>query len=487
MASPPDPTTAAAPTGGALGNSLGDSAFEPSALDRALERSTRLSLTLGTAGWRLLALVMLAALCGLLLLTRAVSLAPHLPGDWTPIGDGLLLRAAGGPLLSAHEGQTLRRLHAPAGGTALQADPLWLQPSTRWQTDDERRAAQQSAQQALTQALGQGVVELHFTQEGAAGTAVVLTPTGRGWVGLGAAYYVLLLAALGLLVLAALTMLAQPQRHNALFALLCGLQALHLVLVALQTLPGLGKPAVLLQWDGPLRALLDLATAATLVQVSALHPRPLPAAAMVAAAAWALAGLAALALWQGLPGADWWWLQATLLLATGLALWLIHRSARGEANPYTALLRRLLALALAGGTLLCALLWWASPVQQGLAQARAVSTLWPLLLAGLLTGLLARLAILRLTGLLLGVALGSGLVFAGLWLLALLIRLSRIARVGRGVLVGLCWVSRVLGVVGRLRVAGVLSGLTHGLGKLLGGLLGALGSSVFALLLFDGA
>lgn len=383
MASPPDPATAAAPPGAAFGDSLGDSAFEPSALDRALERSTRLSLTLGNLGWRRLALLLVAALCGLLLLTRAVSLAPHLPGDWAPADDRLLLRAAGGSPLSAHEGQTLQRLHAPAGGTTLQADTLWLQPSTRWQTNDERRAAQQSAQQALTQALSQGAVELHFSPTGAAATAVALSPTGRGWVGMGAAYYALLLAALGLLVLAALTLLAQPQRHNALFALLCGLQALHLVLVALQTLPGLGKPAALLYWDGPLRVWLDLATAATLVQVIALHPRRLPTAPLVAAAAWALAGLAALALWRGLPGADWWWLQATLLLATGLAWWLIHRSARVEPNPYTALLRRLVAVALAGGALLSALLWW-TPLPQSLAQARAVSTLWPLLLAGLL-------------------------------------------------------------------------------------------------------
>ncbi len=368
-----------------------DSAFETSALDRALERSTRLSLKLSQAGWRvqLLALLLLALACTALLLARALAHSPHLGGDWTATPAGLVLHASHDPALAPYLGARLS--HISLAGVDIPADSLWLHPSTRWQHDAALRARQSTAQRALSQTLAQaaapsaGALQLHFaarTQAAAAGVAVV-TASPRGWAGLGAGFYVLMLAALGMALLAALTLLAQPQTHNVLFAVLCAAQGLHLGLVAVQALPGLGRPAVLLHWDGSLRTALDLTSVAALLHLSALHPRKLPAAPVVAALAWAgaLAGLAGL--WPGRSGPDWVVLQFGLLLGCALALGLIYRAGRAEPNPYTALLRRLVGLALTGAAVLSAWLWW-SPPTSGHGAARAIATLWPLLSAGLL-------------------------------------------------------------------------------------------------------
>ena len=384
---------------------LGDSAFETSALDRALDpsldRSTRLPLNLRHGGWRLqlLALLLLAALSATLLLTRAVAHSPHLSGDWRAVATAnttaLVLRASDDPRLAPHVGQRLSHISLGQAGPVavkLPADVLWLHPSTRWQTDDTLRKRQTAGQMALARALAQapeqaptqGPLTLHFAaSDGAAAGQVVVQATARGWAGLGAGVYVLLLGAMGLLLLAGLTLLVQPQLHNALFAGLCLAQALHLALAAVQTLPGLGMPATLVRLDGPLRAGLDLVTVAALIHGAALHPRKLPAAPLIALLAWVGVVVWMAALWHGLPGADWVWLQAELLLGCGVALLLIHRTARAELNPYTALLRRLVGFALAGAGLLSAWVWWA-PADDGFAVTRAVATLWPLLAAGLL-------------------------------------------------------------------------------------------------------
>jgi signal transduction histidine kinase len=371
--------------------SQGDSRFETSALDRALERSTRLPLKLSEAGWRLqlLALLLLAALSTTLLLTRAVASSPHLGGDWRATAAGLTLRASHDPALVPHVGQLLTLISVGQDGgdqasVDLPADTLWLHPSTRWQPVDALRARQGTAQYTLAQALSNGSITLHFsTATGLPAGSADVTPSARGWAGLGATYYALMLGALGLVLLAVVTLLAQPRLHNALFAGLCLAQALHLALVALQALPGLGEPARLVAVDGPLRTGLDLATVAALLHVATLHPRKLPAAPLVGWLAWGGAALWLFALWRGLPGADWAWLQGGLLLGGASALLLIHRTARAEPNPYTALLRRLVALSLAGAALLTGVLWWA-PVNDLYATTRVVSTLWPLLAAVML-------------------------------------------------------------------------------------------------------
>ncbi|MBL8342806.1 MAG: histidine kinase [Rubrivivax sp.] len=208
------------------------------------------------------------------------------------------------------------------------------------------------------------------------------------------------LAALALLLmmLGAVLPLARADRRNFGFFVMCEAQAVNLAFVAAQAVEGLGGTGLLTPFESPLRAALDLLTAAGALHVLALGGtgpaslgpvvalgRPAPGAASPAtlgaaqdahaaiaadAAAkalselpwasgtsaawrwsWALCGWAvALAfgpLFHFGQRADlWWWAQGLAAALLGAAWWVATRSYREMPDPYVLLMRRFVAVAL---------------------------------------------------------------------------------------------------------------------------------------------
>ena len=100
-----------------------------------------------------------------------------------------------------------------------------------------------------------------------------------------------------------------------LYALLCLCQVGSLLCVAVELLPGLGLPPLIVHHGLGLRSAFDFIGAAAVVQLAALYPQPLPRHWRWIAPTWLAALLlAGLALAGRLPQA-WWWVQAGLLAA----------------------------------------------------------------------------------------------------------------------------------------------------------------------------
>jgi signal transduction histidine kinase len=347
-------------------------------------------------GWRrrLLVVLVLLGCIGVLVLARLLSLTPALEGHWSSDEQGrLALSTSPLPALAPRQGEVLLAIDAPDADGNLQrlpVDAALLHRSPRWQASDAARARQLQQHTALASQLGQGSVVLHF----ASGEPVRVAAAPRGFAGLGWLFWPLAGLALVLVVVGAVVVLARPGGAQALFAVMAACQAGNLLLIAAQTLPGLGLPAQALAIDLPLRLALDLLTGAAAVQALGLHPaRPLRSPA-VAAAAWALALVAPLLAAGDLLRPAWWWAQALCLLL-GTAAWvLLARTPVPDAR--VRVMRRFCALAV--GTLLlvtaavaaASLLPGAAPVAHGVAVGASVA--WYLFLASLLllTPFLAR-------------------------------------------------------------------------------------------------
>jgi signal transduction histidine kinase len=371
------PGSAGAPTDA---DHAGDTASEPGALERSLERR----LPRAWVGWRLRLLV-LAALFGclsLLGLARSLAQMPFLDAQWqaTPQG-ALLLRSSADPALAALAGRTLATVGSARGAegdAGTPVDALLLQRSARWLVRDEMRLRWVLEQRQLAALLAEGRVRLSFSD----GVQVDVATQLRGWAGLGFGFWPLATLALVLCLVAVAVLLVQPQWRNGLFMLMALSQAGNLLFIALETLRGIGQPAAVAGLNMPLRAAFDIITAAAAVHAFALHPRRLPNARSMAAAAWGSA-----ALWWGLaqtgvlPGL-WAWTQATALGLGVAALAVLARSYRIERNPLAALMRRFAAVVLA--TLLLVTLTVALNASQGgEAQGVAVvgSVVWHLFMA----------------------------------------------------------------------------------------------------------
>jgi len=390
-----------------------DSLFEAS----AFEHSTHAG---GTAfGWRRQALIVAAVLGCLVVfaLARWLAATPQLGGEWlADPGGALAVREL--PKLSVSpvspgspESPELPELQDPAhagasqpltvvaiglqGEAPLAVDVLLLHRWPRWQVDDTLRARQLDQHEALAQMLARsaGSVQLH-TADGTLREAAVAT---RGYAGLGWVFWPLNGLALLLYLLAVVLMVSKPQPRNALFVVMALCQAGNLVFIALANANGLGLPVGTWTSDLPVRATLDLCTAAAAVHTFALRPegaRDSPKFPRVAWLAWAAlpAWWLAVAAGTGLP--LWWLAQGACLSLGAAALAVAHYSQRQHPDAHGLMLRRMATAALASLALVT--LAVALGANAGGSTARSVavaaSTAWYLFLAYLLliTPFLAR-------------------------------------------------------------------------------------------------
>jgi len=381
-----------------------DSLFEAS----AFEHSTDVG---GTAfGWRRQALIAAAVLGCLVVfaLARWLAATPQVGGEWMAGADGALVvrelpksrdsRESPGSQQPARPGasQPLTVVGIGLQGEApLAVDALLLHRWPRWQVDDTLRDRQLHQHEALAQLLARsaGSVQLH-TADGTLREAAV---AARGYAGLGWVFWPLNGLALLLYLFAVVLMVSKPQPRNALFVVMALCQAGNLVFIALASANGLGSPMGAMTSDLPVRATLDLCTAAAAVHTFALRPegaRGSPRFPGVALLAWAAlpAWWLAVAVGTGLP--LWWLAQGACLLLGAAALAVAHSSQRQQPDAHGLVLRRMATAALASLALVT--LAVALGANAGGSTARAVaaaaSTAWYLFLTYLLllTPFLAR-------------------------------------------------------------------------------------------------
>lgn len=307
-----------------------------------------------TIGWRRAVLVVVAlAGCGLVfLLARQLAVAPSLPveGRAGTHGELLVLGAAG----EAARQATPRTVQAVSarGFAPLPVDALLLHRSARWQADDEQRDRQLAQQIGLDERLATGSVTLHLRGEGTQGASTLtLRAQERGFAGLGLTFWPLAALALLLMLLGAVLPLAKADRRNFGFFVMCQAQALNLAFVAAQSVGGLGGAGLWPLAEAPLRAGLDLLTAA-----AALHVLTPAAGSETSGAArwgwaWAFAGWAVALGFGPLvhfgERADlWWWTQGLAAALLALACWAATHTYRAQPDPYVLVVRRFVAAAL---------------------------------------------------------------------------------------------------------------------------------------------
>lgn len=264
----------------------------------------------------------------------------HFDAQWQAHASGRLeLGTSTDPALQRHVGETLVSVSAPPGSAEPQSvslDAAVLVPSSRWLVDDATRQHRRNLHQQLAQVASTGAVVLKF----ASGSEVYLQSSRLSLGSLPGMFWVLCALALVLYLVGVAVLLASPSAHNLGYALVCSFQATNLVLLAAEAASRLGIPWALLGFEFPVRAGLDLLSAAAIVNAASLNPRRLPSTALISAAAWGSAALLiTLMALEWLPNA-WWWTQGSvalmLLAAAGLLTW----SHRIEPHPIALVLRR---------------------------------------------------------------------------------------------------------------------------------------------------
>ena len=449
--------------------SSGDSIFEASAFERSLGSDAPRRWI----GWRRRALV-LAVLLGCVAvfsLARWLAAAPQLQAQWAAgHGGELVLLHSTDATLDAYRGHAVVGIVAddvrddsggdsPAGTgtgngtgidtrsdtqalppTALSVDALLLHRWPRWQVNDDLRKQQALQHSALASLLAKahGAVLLQLDD----GSTVRAPVTARGYRGLGLLFWPLSGLALLLYLFAVVLLLAKPKARSLLFVTMALCQAGNLLCIAVESTSGLGLPAG--GWCSalPLRALLDLATAAAAVHALALHPLRLPKAHWVAGAAWAVVvGWAALAFgWPAMP--LWWSAQAAGIALGAAVLAVAGHSHRLEPNPYTLVMCRLAMAALATLVLVTVAVAVASMLPAAADVAAAASVAWYLFLASLLllTPFVARSRqVLREFALLAGVstvATSLDLLFVAVFSLGTFTSLAMAVFIGLGLYAG---------------------------------------------------
>ncbi len=303
---------------------------------------------------RLLVGAALLGCVGLFLLAGMLAGLPRIDAHWQAAGGDVVLVSSPIPALAARAGSRLIGLSgAAAGGMAV--EPLLLEPSARWLTDDRARARHAELHRALSAAIERPPLTLAFAD----GTSVRIDPLPARLGRLGPAFWLPAGAALALYLTGAVVALAHPVARNLLYAAMAFSQAAGLVFIAIGSAATPALPAFVARWELAARTGLDLATVAAMVHAAALHPLRLPGARLIAAAAWATALAVTVAVGSGRLDHGWWWTQAAGG-AGGLAVtMLLTASYRREPNPAAIVLRRfaltafgsaaLLTLALAAG------------------------------------------------------------------------------------------------------------------------------------------
>ncbi len=320
-----------------------DSAIESASIEHSLASRWQSSRWIG---WRLRLLV-LAALAGsvaLFLVARALALQPQLDANWRLDASGRIeLVSSADPALRAMRGATLASLGIP-DGAAVEADALLLNRSPRWITGDAQRERYLALHARVGEAMAHGVVRMRFDN----GTTAEALAMPRGFLGLGAMFWLLSAFALGLYVVAMVVMLARPSAANTVYSLMALSQAGNLACTAIESAFELGLPGMFAQASVPLRVGFDLVTAAAVVHAAAVHPLVLPGARLAAATAWSVAALfVALVASVRVPGV-WWWTQAIVALLGCCAIALMSWSYRVEPHPFAVVMRRFATVTVGG-------------------------------------------------------------------------------------------------------------------------------------------
>ena len=322
------------PTWTGVPSQLGDSVIDPGWSERAdaPPRPTRWK------GVRLV-LLMLFALLGLIAvgqIIHALSAVTHVNAQWRVGTPGRIeLAASTEAALQPHIGKTLTGFIGADDVVAL-ADPLALQRSPRWVIDDAERMQQQAAQSKLAAALASDRVRVVFADDSRAELETV--PLGLATLPL--AMWLLCAAALGLYLIAVLTMLRRPTWRNLVYAAMAVSQSANLLLISSEIALVFGLPAPLARWAPPLHAGFDLLTVAAIVNAACLHPRRLPGAGWILLAGWGAAfGLIAAIVVGGLPQV-WWWTQLLVLALGGTAIGLLSWSYHIEPHPFAIVMRQ---------------------------------------------------------------------------------------------------------------------------------------------------
>ncbi|WP_284620074.1 sensor histidine kinase [Aquabacterium humicola] len=318
-------------------DSRADSQLDSRWIDQAF--LTRSSAMARWMGWRLRMLVVLALLgsVGVFALLRVLAGLPYIDAQWRSIGaSGIELVSSSDPALRTKVGQRLVAIER-ADGRRTEVDARLLQRSPRWTVGDGDRQRQLALQEDIGRALRDTSLRLVFDDR----SAVDVKPVPRGFAGLGSLFWLLCALALVLYLIAAVVALAAPGIANLLYAMVATSQSVNLVLIAVESMPGLGISSGFGQLSLDLRTLCDLVSAAAILHACLVHPARLPRAGWLALAGWVLALLpAVLATRQALP-AQWWATQG-LLIAFGLAsVAVLSWSYRHEPHPFSIVVRRL--------------------------------------------------------------------------------------------------------------------------------------------------
>lgn len=312
-----------------------DSSLEASTLEQALGRRLPSARWIG---WRL-RLLLGAALAGCLGLVAVVGLlasAPHLEASFRAEPSGaLLLIHSTDARLRDHQGRRLVAIEG-RGLAAMPTDALWLQRTTRWLVHDTLREQVVQAQERLARHLAAPSLRLRFADGG----ALELAPEGRGLGGLGTVFWLLAALSLVLYLIGMVVVLAWPGARNVLYALMAWGQSANLLLIAAESLPGLGLPAGAASLAPTWRIALDLLTGAALVHACAMHPRRLPGHALIGTATWIAALLLAAGVANGRVSEVWWAVQGASVAFGVATVALLSWSYRLEPNPFAIVLRR---------------------------------------------------------------------------------------------------------------------------------------------------
>ncbi len=364
MSSLPSHAALSRPTGA-------DSRFEDSRWDR---RSRNRSPSARWIGWRLRALVV-AALLGcvaMFALLRTLTAWPVLDAS-LGLNDRAALVLEGGAAPMAVEGLV------DTSGRIQRLDALLLHRSPRWLPGDADRAEHARQHDAFGAALAAGPVRL--TDGHGQVREVAVRP--RGAAGLGWTFWLVATLALLLYLVTMVVLLARPDIRNALYAAMALAQTGNLLFLALLSTPAPGWPPGLMQWEAASRAAFDLVTAAALVQVTNLHPRPLPGGPLRAVLAWlVVAGFLGLVA-AGAPGGVWWWTQGLALAGAAVAVVQLAWMQRRQPHPFAHQLLRLCAAMIATLVLLTVTVAALDPRAHGQA-AFIASTVWVVVLAAML-------------------------------------------------------------------------------------------------------
>ncbi|MEY2838588.1 MAG: hypothetical protein RJB60_887 [Pseudomonadota bacterium] len=308
-------------------------------------------------GWRLRALVVivLLGLLGIGLVAQWLSTQPRLPMALRATPEGLVkLSAASTPALQRLEGQTLEGLRLETrdaqGQSTVWSAPievLVLQKSARWVPHADQRQTMMGLHQRLDElahSLPPAGAAVTLELQGLPDEPVLVAP--RGWQGLTPLFWFLSALSLSLLGVGAVVLLAGLQWRNAAFMVLVLTQAGQLMLTAVESNLDIFAPPWFLYMDCSLRMALDLISAAAMIQVAVLHPRPLKQWPVFAMGGWTLALVVGMSLTQ-LTSGNWWpWLQATTSGMVIITLWLMHLAYRQSPHPFTLVLGRFTAITL---------------------------------------------------------------------------------------------------------------------------------------------